>query len=232
MAEPAIRVRDLDFGYPGGPPVLRRLALEVPAGARCLLAGANGSGKSTLLAILGGRHMVPDGTVRLLGRPAFADTSLAGRVTRLGGAFPLDVDVGVDEILSHQVGLDGARVARLVEALGVDRRWRMNRVSDGQRRRVQLLLGLARPAEVLLLDEIATDLDVIARAELTAWLREESAARGVTILYATHILDGIEPFATHLAHLAGGRIASLRPLDGKTPLLPLVESLLRARGCP
>ena len=231
----AIDVTALDFAYPQGPPVLQALDLAVPDGARCLLVGANGSGKTTLLSIVAGRHMCADAAVRVLGRPAFSDTSLVHDVSFIGGQFPLDVDLTVDEILSRRPDADPARAAELVRVLDIDRRWRMCRVSDGQRRRVQLLLGLLWPVRVLLLDEVTTDLDVIARGDLLAFLR----AQDTTILYATHILEGLEDWATHLAYLHDGRIAVMSRLDAldeyqalkaqrtTTPLLRLVDGWLR-----
>lgn len=230
-----IEVRGLDFAYPGGPPVLRGLELGVPAQARCLLVGANGSGKTTLLSIVAGRHMCADAAVRVLGRPAFSDTALVHEVSFIGGQFPLDVDLTVDELLAARAGAEAARRDELVRVLDVDRRWRMNRVSDGQRRRVQLLLGLLWPSRLLLLDEVTTDLDVIARGDLLAFLR----AQDTTILYATHILEGLEDWATHLAYLHDGRIAVMSRLDAlaeyqalkaqrtTTPLLRLVDGWLR-----
>jgi CCR4-NOT complex subunit CAF16 len=100
---------------------------------------------------------------------------------------------------------------------------------------VQILLGLLRPAAVLLLDEVTTDLDVIARADLLAFLREGSEGRGMTILYATHIFDGLELWATHLVHLAGRRVRLMSPLDeiaeARTMSLhALVEGWLRNYG--
>jgi CCR4-NOT complex subunit CAF16 len=231
----AIEVRGLDFAYAGGPAVLRGLGLEVPAGARCLLVGANGSGKTTLLSAVGGRHMAADGAVRVLGRPAFSDTALVHDVSFIGGQFPLDVDLTVDEILARRPDADAGRREALLEVLGVERGWRMCRVSDGQRRRVQLLLGLLWPCRVLLLDEVTTDLDVIARGDLLAFLK----AQATTILYATHILEGLEEWATHLAYLHDGQIAVMAPLDEieefrglraqrvTTPLLRLVDGWLR-----
>ena len=231
----AIDVSGLDFAYTGGPPVLRALDLSIPDGARCLLVGANGSGKTTLLSIVAGRHMCADASVRVLGRPAFSDTSLVHDVSFIGGQFPLDVDLTVAEILERRPDADPARASELVRVLDIDRRWRMCRVSDGQRRRVQLLLGLLWPVRVLLLDEVTTDLDVIARGDLLAFLR----AQNTTILYATHILEGLEDWATHLAYLADGKIAVMSPLDAleeyralktqrtTTPLLRLVDGWLR-----
>jgi CCR4-NOT complex subunit CAF16 len=64
-----------------------------------------------------------------------------------------------------------------------------------------------RPFTLLLLDEVTVDLDVLARAELMNFLTAECAERGATIVYATHIFDGLERWATHLALLASGRLA-------------------------
>ncbi len=60
----------------------------------------------------------------------------------------------------------------LIDRFGVDMDWRVNQLSDGRKRRVQLLLAFARPATVLLLDEVTTDLDVLARQTLLDFLRE------------------------------------------------------------
>jgi len=66
----------------------------------------------------------------------------------------------------------------------------MHNISDGERRRVQLCMGLMSPWDVLFLDEVTVDLDVLVRDELLSFLRAESESRGATILYATHIFDG------------------------------------------
>jgi CCR4-NOT complex subunit CAF16 len=184
-AVPVIEIRDLRFAYRSDPrEVLEGVNLTVAAGHRVLVIGANGAGKTTLLRIIAGKHLLVPDTVRVLGVSAFHDPTLSSRLEFLGGRFPFEVDLRVDEILARQHGVDPARRARLIDVLGVDVGWHMHAVSDGQRRRVQLLLGLIRPREVLLLDEITTDLDLIARQDLLAFLREESEQRGTTLLYA------------------------------------------------
>jgi CCR4-NOT complex subunit CAF16 len=239
MSIPPIEVRDLDFAYPGGPLVLRGLSLSLPAGARTLLIGANGAGKSTLLRILGGRHLIPEAAVRVLGEPAFHSTELVRRVSFIGGPFPFDADLEVGEILARQQAVDPARLEEVLQILDVDVRWHMHRVSDGQRRRVQILLHLMRPLEVVLLDEVTADLDVIARTDLLAFLRHDAERRGTTVVYATHVLDGQEAWATHLVYLRAGRVAragrleeiselaSLRASGQTSPLLRLCERWLR-----
>ena len=213
VSEPAIVIRGLDFAYRGRPrKVLDGIDLTVGGGQRVLVVGANGAGKTTLLRVIAGKHLVDPDCVRVLGRPAFHDPDLSVRLEILGGRFPFDVDLRVDEILARQRDVDPARRDRLIEVLGVDLEWHMHAVSDGQRRRVQLLLGLLRPRELLLLDEITTDLDLIARMDLLAFLREESEQRGTTILYATHIFDALAEWATDLLYLVAGKVVLAAPL--------------------
>ena len=85
--------------------------------------------------------------------------------------------------------------------LGIDLDWHMHQLSDGQRRRVQIMIGLVRPFKILLLDEITTSLDVCVRQDLLQWLVKESEERGATILYATHIFDGLDEWASDLFYL-------------------------------
>jgi CCR4-NOT complex subunit CAF16 len=229
---PPIEVHGLDFRYIADQPlVLRGVDLTVQAGARCLLVGRNGAGKSTLLEILAGQHLVPPPVVQVLGCPAFHDTSLAGRVSYIGGDFPFDADVRVGDILSAYTGIDPVRRARLVEILDVDPTWRMSRVSSGQRRRVQLVLGLLRPAEVLLLDEVTTDLDLLGRLDLLELLRAETVDRGATIILATHVFDRLDDWATELAHVARGRVVRHEPIARARAqggsVLSVVEAWLR-----
>lgn len=209
----AIEARDLSFTYPSsGTAVFSGLTLSVAAGARCLLFGGNGVGKSTLLRLCAGRHMLPRSALRILGRPAFEDTTLAADVAFLGGPFPFDVDLTVAEILAARPGIDPRRRARVLEILDVDPGWRMHRVSDGQRRRVQILLELERALRLVLLDEVTAELDVVARADLLAFLREETEQRGLTVVYASHVLDGLAEFGTEVLFLSPGRLRAQQPI--------------------
>lgn len=232
MTPPAVAIRGLTFRYRtgrGAPrDVLAGIDLAIPAGARCLVIGANGAGKTTLLRVVAGKHMVARETVQVLGASAFHDTWLAGDVELLGGNFPFDVDLEVRVIVGNALGVDPARRDRLIELLGVDLDWHMHAVSDGQRRRVQLLMGLMWPRRLLLLDEVTTDLDLLARQDLLAFLREESEVRGATILYATHIFDSLDDWATDVVYLVGGKVHTFAPAaELPKPLLRTVEQWLR-----
>merc|ERR1719231_1511628 len=107
-------------------------------------------------------------------------------------------------------GLDAsivtARRERLVALLDMDLEWRLHQVSDGQRRRAQLLLKLLRPSQLLLMDEVTTDLDVVSRQALLQFLREECEERGATVIYSTHIFDGLDDWPTYLLHLKHGAV--------------------------
>ncbi len=82
----------------------------------------------------------------------------------------------------------------------------MHTVSDGERRRVQLAMGLLRPWSILLLDEVTVDLDVLARSRFLAFLKKETETRPCTVVYATHIMDGLSGWPTHLCRMAQGRV--------------------------
>ncbi|CEM14107.1 unnamed protein product [Vitrella brassicaformis CCMP3155] len=222
---PSVAVRGLDFAYGASSKhVLRDVSLQLRKGDRCLLVGENGAGKSTLLRLLGGKNMVPRSSIEILGGSPFHDREVEARVSYLGGNWVRDVafcgygvayqgDFPVWSMLKGAAVPDTERLKHLIHVLGVDLEWRMHQVSEGQRRRVQLLLGLVKPFDVLLLDEITTDLDVVARQDLLQFLYEESVQRRVTIVYATHIFDGMQAWATHVAHMASGKMVRFGHVD-------------------
>lgn len=82
----------------------------------------------------------------------------------------------------------------------------MHAVSDGERRRVQLAMGLVRPWSILLLDEITVDLDLLSRSNFLGFLKSETETRPCTIVYATHILDNLAQWPSHLVHMHLGKV--------------------------
>lgn len=153
--------------------------------------------------------MAPTGTVSIAGIDPF--TSGLEGVTYLGLEWVLNpivrTDIDVPTLLAS-VGGDyySERRDELVEILDIDLAWRMHAVSDGERRRVQLAMGLLRPWRVLLLDEITVDLDLLSRSNFLGFLKRETENRACTIVYATHILDNLADWPTHLVHMHMGKV--------------------------
>ncbi|KAJ5825491.1 hypothetical protein N7474_002629 [Penicillium riverlandense] len=214
--EPSIEVRDLSYKFQDGSDGLENVTLDLPAGSRTLLIGANGAGKTTLLRLVSGKRLAPSNTVAVGGNDPFKH-GLDG-VTYLGVEWVLNsivrTDIDVPTLLASVGGnAYPERRDELVEILDIDLRWRMHAVSDGERRRVQLAMGLLRPWKVLLLDEITVDLDLLSRSNFLAFLKRETASRPCTIVYATHILDNLAQWPTHLVHMHLGKVKAYGPVE-------------------
>lgn len=91
--ENSVVVKDLSFSFPTSGEIIENFSLVLPRGSRALLCGANGAGKTTLLQVLGGKYMVGEDVVRILGRPAFHDLQLAssGELSYLGPQWRRDI---------------------------------------------------------------------------------------------------------------------------------------------
>lgn len=250
----AIETNGLSFTYPGidgrplpgAPTVVENMSVQLRPGSRCLLIGPNGAGKTSLLRILAGKHKVPESVVSVLGKSPFYATELttSGDVAYIGGnwerdvafagySVPLQGGFSAGEMINNVQGVAPERRERLMRVLDVVPSWNMNQVSDGQRRRVQICMGLLRPFKALFLDEVTTDLDVLGRADLMQFLQSECEEQGATIVYATHIFDGLEAWPTHLMYVADGKLQEFAPAERfpelqEGRLLELVEKWLRA----
>ncbi|APA15153.1 hypothetical protein sscle_14g099230 [Sclerotinia sclerotiorum 1980 UF-70] len=212
---PSIEVKNLTYKFPDSTLGLTDITLSLPPSSRTLLIGANGAGKTTLLRLLSGKRLAPTSTISISGLDPFKD-SLVG-VTYLGLEWVLNpivrTDIGVRELLSSVGGTYYPdRRDELVRVLDIDLEWRMHQVSDGERRRVQLAMGLIRPWRILLLDEITVDLDLLSRKRFLDFLKEETEKRNCTIVYATHILDNLAGWPTDLVHMSLGRVKEWGPI--------------------
>ncbi|EYE97267.1 putative ABC transporter [Aspergillus ruber CBS 135680] len=214
--EPSITVQNLSYKFQDGSSGLNNLNLDLPPGSRTLLIGANGAGKTTLLRLLAGKRLAPNNTIAVAGIDPFKD-GLEG-VTYLGVEWVLNQIVRTDMDVPTLLASIGGNVYperrdELVEILDIDLRWRMHAVSDGERRRVQLAMGLLVPWSVLLLDEITVDLDLLSRSNFLSYLKRETETRPCTIVYATHILDNLSQWPTHLVHMHLGTVKQVGPIE-------------------
>ncbi|KAK5941659.1 CCR4-NOT regulatory complex component [Knufia obscura] len=217
-SNPAINVTNLTYKFPNtSQPGLSDITLHLPAGSRTLLIGANGAGKTTLLRLLSGKRLAPRDTITINGLDPFT-ANLTG-ITYLGVEWVLNpivrTDIDVPSLLSSVGGnAYPERRNELVKILDIDLRWRMHAVSDGERRRVQLAMGLLRPWEVLLLDEITVDLDLLSRKNFLDWLKSETERRSCTVVYATHILDNLVGWPTYVVHMHLGTVKESGEMSG------------------
>ena len=220
----ALLVRNLCFSYTPhvpGSEVLQGVSFKVPWGARVVLVGLNGAGKSTLLSILAGARMVPEGVVKVLGEDAFRGASARRKLVLISSEWTAAVSAmssasaeelmtaAVEQVCEQERAEAKERGRRLAELLGVDSKWQVYALSEGQRRRLHLVIKLMPLYQIALLDEATTDLDIVARRNLLLFLRHDSAVRHATVIYCTHIFDGLEGWASHIALIQGHRLARL-----------------------
>ncbi|MFE6890543.1 ABC transporter ATP-binding protein [Streptomyces sp. NPDC057694] len=210
-AELAVDVRRLRKQY-GDVTAVDGLDLTIRTGEVFGLLGPNGAGKSTTVEILQGNRSRDGGEVTVLG----ADPDSAGRAwrARVGIVWQDEsapAELTVRETVRHfahyyPAPRDPDRVIELV-GLGKKANARIKSLSGGQRRRLDVALGVIGDPELLLLDEPTTGFDPAARRQFWELIRM-LAAEGTTILLTTHYLQEAEALAQRLAVIASGRVVA------------------------
>ncbi len=217
--------------------------LEVVEGEVFALLGPNGAGKTTTVEILEGFRSRTAGEVRVLGRdPAHADAQWRARVGVVLQSSSALQELTVGEVVAHfarfyprprspedviaLVGLEGLRSRRA----GV--------LSGGERRRLDVALGLIGDPDVVFLDEPTTGFDPAARRQAWSIVRELGSL-GKTVLLTTHYLDEAEHLADRVAVIAAGRlleVATPASLGGRASAAARVRfraaGALRGRELP
>lgn len=221
-----VTVRDLRMRY-GDNDVLTGVDFDVHRGDVVCLLGPNGAGKTTTIEILEGFRIRSAGEVSVLGQdPARADEDWRARtgvvlqswrdhprwsprrlLTHLGGYFaPYSTP---DRTRPHDIDL-------LLETVGLtelaDRK--IATLSGGQRRRLDVAVGIVGRPELLFLDEPTAGFDPQARREFHDLVHRLAETEGTTILLTTHDLDEAEKLADRVVVLAGGRIVADETVDG------------------
>src|SRR5258706_4293716 len=211
-------VRDLRMRY-GTTDVLNGVTFSARTGEVLTLLGPNGAGKTTTIEILEGFRMRSAGEVSVLGAdPARGDERWRAR---LGVVLQSWRDHGrwrVRELLAHlgryYTSYSTARVRRpwdvdeLVAAVGLTDHAgkKVSRLSGGQRRRLDVAVGIVGRPELLFLDEPTAGFDPAARREFHDLVHRLSDIEDTTILLTTHDLDEAEKLADRILILAGGRV--------------------------
>jgi ABC-2 type transport system ATP-binding protein len=220
-ATAAVDIADLGHRY-GERRALAGLSLTIDRGEIFVFLGPNGGGKTTLFRLLSTLIPIQQGEARILGfdlrRQAQAVRERIGVVFQ---APSLDKKLTVAENLMHQghlYGLSGrglqARQDEMLERLGLGdrRRDRVETLSGGLRRRVELAKGMLHRPRLLLLDEPSTGLDPGARSDLWDYLQQVRRDEGVTIVLTTHLLEEADK-ADRIAILSEGSLVALDTPD-------------------
>ncbi len=227
---PAIEVRDLRKQYATGTVAVDAVSFTIAPGETFALLGPNGAGKSTTVEILEGYRSRTSGEVRVLGHdPARASRRHNARVGIVLQTSAESPNVTVAEQLRHFASLYPRHrdVDELLDAVGLaaQRNTRISRLSGGQRRRVDVALGIIGRPEVLFLDEPTTGFDPEARRQFWALIRSVQA-EGTTVLLTTHYLDEAAHLADRAAVIASGRLLDIAPIDeigGREARTPIVR---------
>jgi ABC-2 type transport system ATP-binding protein len=185
----------------------------VAAGEVFALLGPNGAGKSTTVEILEGYRTRDAGTVRVLGfDPATGGPAFRSKIGVVLQSAGFEEEFTVRELVRLQTGLypRGHDPDELIALVGLDdkRTTRVKRLSGGQRRRLDLALGLAGGPELLFLDEPTTGFDPAARRH--AWQVIADLRRlGTTVLLTTHYLEEAQQLADRVAVMRAGRLVAV-----------------------
>jgi ABC-2 type transport system ATP-binding protein len=221
----AVRVRGLTKRYPDGRLALAGIDLDVAPGECVALLGPNGAGKTSTVEVLEGHRSRDGGEVSVLG----ADPATAGREWRSRLGIVLQeatdaADLSVREAVRHfaRYHLHPRDPDEVIGLVGLDgsARQRIRALSGGQRRRLDVALGILGRPELLFLDEPTTGFDPEARRAFWDLVRGVQA-EGTTILLTTHYLEEAAALAGRVAVVVDGRVVETstpRALGGRLEL--------------
>ena len=206
-----IQVRQLRKSY-GGHEAVRGVSLDIAEGEVYALLGHNGAGKSTIVEILEGYRARDSGEVTVLGTdPARGGREFRDRIGIVLQSSGVETELTVREAIELYAAPYRRRrpPAEVIGLVGLDDKAdaRIDTLSGGQQRRLDLALGIIGHPDVLFLDEPTTGFDAAARRK--SWeLIAELCRLGTTVLLTTHYLDEAEQLADRVGVLANGALVA------------------------
>ncbi len=215
----AIDARALGFRY-GDREALGDVTFSIARGEVFGFLGPNGGGKTTLFKLLSTLVPIQSGSARMFGHDLAGETTAVRR--RLGVVFQhpsLDGKLTVGENLAahgHLYGSTGRRLRERIAAmlellrLSARERDRVETLSGGLQRRVELAKALLHEPELLLLDEPSTGLDPAARREFSNYLEHLREHAGVTVVLTTHYMEEAER-CDRIGMLHQGKLVAIAP---------------------
>ena len=195
---------------------VRELDLQVAEGELVAILGPNGAGKSTTLRMLTTLLPPTSGSARVAGVDVTVDpAAVRQRIGYIGQGNGAGHSYRVDDELHMQGRFYGlgkaetkAKAAQLMEVLDLDglSKRKVSTLSGGQRRRLDIAMGLLHEPNLLFLDEPSTGMDPQNRANLWDHVRKIRAERGSTIVLTTHYLDEADTMAERVVVIDEGRV--------------------------
>lgn len=202
MHEAALSIEGLSHAY-GPRKALNDVTLNIAPATFTVLLGLNGAGKSTLFSLVTRLYAAQTGRIRVFG---FDVSRVPGEALRRLGVVlqsrTLDLDLSVMQNLMYHAALHGigrrdarARAEQVLHQSAIlDRaKDKARDLSGGQMRRVEIARALLHGPRLLVLDEPTVGLDIQARADLLAHVRRLVAEDGISVLWATHLIDEVSP---------------------------------------
>ncbi|MEF2978883.1 ABC transporter ATP-binding protein [Subtercola sp. YIM 133946] len=211
----AVSVQNLTKSY-GAFNALSGVSFDIERGETFALLGPNGAGKSTTIEILEGYRDRTGGEVRVLGEdPQHGGLPWKARLGIVLQSSGESGNVTVREQLTQFAGMypNPRDVGEVISAIGLDEKanTRIKNLSGGQRRRVDVGLGVIGRPELLFLDEPTTGFDPEARRQFWELIRSLKR-EGTTILLTTHYLDEAAQLSDRAAVVAGGKLVDIGPV--------------------
>lgn len=215
------------------------VSLTVEEGAFVALLGINGAGKTTLFSLATRLYDNVSGSIQVCGHDLRRTPGRA--LAAMGVVFQsraLDADLSIAQNLAYHASLHGlpasltrARAVEVTAQVGLSdlSRVRVSRLSGGQQRRAEIARALLHRPSLLLLDEPTVGLDVQSRAEVVRAVRALAAQAGVGVLWATHLLDEIEP-ADQVVVLHKGRVLATGSAERLAGSRGIAEAFLELTG--
>jgi ABC-2 type transport system ATP-binding protein len=217
-----LKLRGLTQRY-GARVALHALSLTIARGSFVVLLGPTGAGKSTLFQVLSGLFAADAGDVEVAG---LSMRRVARRaLAHIGVVFQqqsLDLDLSVARNLQFHADLQGLPRAVAAERIATDAARfglraemgrRVRELSGGTRRKVELVRALLHRPDLLLMDEATVGLDPQSRRDLMTGLQCEARQRGMTVLWATHLVAEADAADRVLVLHRGELLADGTPSD-------------------